>query len=104
MYPREIPWCISSRYPQCLFLFVLSRRVVHDLSDWDYRQIVAGSVWVGVFIQSFKFRQLSDQTVQRIWALGFGYRFLAHTQSDLSIAQPLACTGRDVYLCLRIFG
>ena len=31
-------------------------------------------------------------------------RVLLPTQTDLSIAQPLDRTGRDVYLCLCIFG
>ena len=49
-------------------LFVLSRRVVdgyHTIFQVGTTvQIVGGSVWVGVFIQSFRFRLLSDQTAQ----------------------------------------
>ena len=45
-----------------------------------------------VLFQSLRFRLLSDQTVGVKLGLGKGGR-VSHTQSDLSIAQPLDCMG-----------
>ena len=85
------------------------RWLPHNLSGWDYRQIVAGSV-MGRGIYSIL--QVSP-TVRSDCAGNFGLWVwegiycptpMSYTQSDLSLAQPLDYTGicKFVFMYIRV--